>query len=141
MKLGIVSGYFNPVHEGHLQYIRESKSQCDILLCIVNNDEQVKVKKSKKFLDENHRAKILQAFSDIDLVVLSIDKDSSVTKTLESLKNLLPFYDLIFFNSGDRNPKDKSSINSSEEKFCLENNIDFKFLDLPKIYSSRELLS
>ena len=57
--IGIVSGYFNPIHRGHLEYINAAKKECDFLVVIVNNDLQVKLKKSKVFMDENHRFEIV----------------------------------------------------------------------------------
>ena len=41
-KIGIVSGYFNPIHRGHIEYINAAKQDCDYLVVIVNNDYQVK---------------------------------------------------------------------------------------------------
>ena len=60
MHIGIVSGFFNPIHRGHLDYINSSKKLCDYIVCIVNNDKQVLVKGSKLFMDEQHRMIILQ---------------------------------------------------------------------------------
>ena len=76
--IGIVSGYFNPIHRGHLEYINAAKKECDFLVVIVNNDLQVKLKKSKVFMDENHRFEIVSNLKATDSAIISIDKSPSV---------------------------------------------------------------
>ena len=49
--IGIISGYFNPLHIGHIEYANSAKEKCDYLICIVNNDHQVQLKQSAKFMD------------------------------------------------------------------------------------------
>ena len=79
-KAVIVSGYFNPIHKGHIEYINLSKKDADFLIVIVNNDFQRKLKGSKEFMDENERQIILKNIKAVDRVYLSIDKDSYVVK-------------------------------------------------------------
>jgi cytidyltransferase-like protein len=137
-KIGIISGYFNPIHIGHIQYINSAKEQCDYLICIVNNDYQVKLKKSSKFMDENHRLEIINNIKSIDKAVLSIDSDSSISATLELLTKDLNHKntEIFFFNSGDRSI---SNENLQEKYICDKNNINRVFIRLPKIFSSSEL--
>lgn len=140
MRIGIVSGYFNPLHSGHLEYINAAKKDCNFLIAIVNNDIQVNIKKSKKFMTENHRLNIISNIKNVDEAILSIDTaDTSIVNTLESLaeKYKLSSNELIFYNSGDRNQK---TSNRKEENICKKFNIESKFLPLPKIYSSSLLL-
>ena len=92
-----VSGYFNPVHVGHLDMFNEAKKLGDRLIVIVNNDEQVKLKGSAPFMNEKDRMRIIKAFKPVDEVILSIDtKDTSQCKTLSNIKPD------IFGNGGDR---------------------------------------
>ena len=89
-KLIIVSGYFNPLHKGHIEYFNTAKSEGDSLLVIVNNDNQRKLKGSKEFMLEDERCLIIKELSVTDIVILSIDNDRTVIKTLEILDiNLL----------------------------------------------------
>ncbi len=146
MNIGIVSGFFNPLHLGHLEYIEAAKQLSDKLVCIVNNDDQVSLKGTKKFLEQGHRYKIMQSIKYIDLCVMSIDTNSGVIDTLQSIRELFKYDNLTFYNSGDRKPEEGSNvnkqiINSFEVRYCGSANIDVKYLDLPKIYSSREILS
>lgn len=136
--IGIVSGYFNPLHAGHIHYINTAKKECDFLVAIVNNDLQVELKGSKKFMDEDHRVFIVSNLKSIDTVVKSIDNDKTVSETLKFVRFLFPekYHRFTFFNSGDRDP---TKTDKKEEYLCQELGIDIKFLDLPKIYSSSDL--
>ena len=91
-----VSGYFDPIHVGHLEYLRMAKELGDSLVVIVNNNYQCKLKKGKHFMDENDRIEIVKAFRFVDEVFLSIDQDRTVCKSLEAVKPD------IFANGGDR---------------------------------------
>ena len=59
----IVSGYFNPLHKGHLDLFENAKEAGDALIVIVNNDKQREIKGSKFFQDEQERVRIIQAIS------------------------------------------------------------------------------
>ena len=96
MKIVAVSGYFDPIHVGHLEYLRLSKKLGDKLVVIVNNNHQCVLKKGKPFMDEKDRVEIVRSLEMVDEVFLSIDDDKSVCKSLEKIK---PH---IFANGGDR---------------------------------------
>ena len=99
VKIVCVSGYFDPVHVGHLEYFKESKKIGSKLMVIVNNDEQAILKKGKAFMPVDERVKIIKEFRCVDFVVKSIDTDRTVCKTLETLEPK-PDY---FCNGGDQN--------------------------------------
>ena len=71
----IVSGYFNPIHKGHIEYFKNAKALCDKLFVIVNNDHQRELKGSKPFQDEQERLIIVSNIKAVDEAILSIDKD------------------------------------------------------------------
>ena len=96
MKKVAISGYFDPIHVGHLEYIELSKKLGDYLIVIVNNNHQCVLKKGKPFMDEKDRIKIIEAIEWVDEVFLSIDMDKTVCKSLEAIKPN------IFTNGGDR---------------------------------------
>ena len=73
-KIVVTSGYFNPLHIGHINLIREAKKLGEFLVVIVNNDEQVKIKGSDPFMPESERMEIIKALKHVDEVFLSIDK-------------------------------------------------------------------
>jgi cytidyltransferase-like protein len=137
MIIGIVSGYFNPLHLGHIDYINHARKHCNYLIAIINNDAQVILKKSIPFLNDAHRLKIVENLKSVDMCIMSKDTDETVCDTLKHINNLFGLHELKFFNSGDR---DATTVNSAETRLCEELGIEFVILHLPKIYSSSQLL-
>jgi cytidyltransferase-like protein len=105
MKKGmIVSGYFNPIHKGHIAYFNNAKALADELFVIVNNDHQRALKGSTEFQQEQERVFIISNIKSVDHSILSIDQDRTVCKTIEKIA--LDFgndYELSFANGGDQN--------------------------------------
>ena len=142
MNVCIISGYFNPIHPGHISLIRDvKKSKIDCkLVAIVNNDRQVALKNTVPFLDEIARCYILQNIREVDEVFLAIDEDSTVVKSLESIKVDARHknHKIFFCNGGDRHP-DSSAI--PEVQFCNSNNIELEYgFGDEKKYSSSILI-
>ena len=99
----IVSGYFNPLHKGHLELFHNAKSKGDKLFVIVNNDLQRELKGSKEFMLEDERVLILDEISVVDKVILSVDKDKTVRATIKKIYNSYnQDYELYFANGGDQ---------------------------------------
>ena len=100
----IVSGYFNPIHKGHIEYFNNAKALADELFVIVNNDNQRALKGSAEFQEEQERVFIVYNIKSVDHCVLSIDEDRTVCKTIEKItKDFGQEYDLHFANGGDQN--------------------------------------
>lgn len=103
LKIIIVSGYFNPIHKGHLEYFINAKSQGDLLFVIVNSDHQRALKGSKEFQKEEERLLIVEHIKEVDQAFLSIDQDRTVCKTLEYLHQQFGReFRLVFANGGDQ---------------------------------------
>lgn len=104
LKAVIVSGYFNPIHKGHLEYFNKAKALADELIVVVNNDQQRALKGSDAFQLEDERVTIVSNIKAVDKTVLSIDTDRTVRATLRKIA--LDYggkYDLAFANGGDQN--------------------------------------
>jgi cytidyltransferase-like protein len=100
----IVSGYFNPIHKGHIEYFQNAKTNGDKLFVIVNSDLQRALKGSKEFQDEIERVIIVSSLQVVDKCFLSIDKDRTVVETIKQIhKDYSEEYDLVFANGGDQN--------------------------------------
>jgi cytidyltransferase-like protein len=113
--IAIASGYFNPVHKGHIELFEKAKEIADKLIVIVNNDEQRELKGSAEFQTEDERCKIISSLRVVDSVLLSIDEDRTVRESLKLLYERYkkreettgmsgnPIeYKLIFVNGGDQ---------------------------------------
>jgi len=137
MIIGIVSGYFNPIHLGHIEYINESKKNCDYLIAIINNDEQVRIKGSIPFMNEHHRGQIVNNLKNVGYTIISKDSDFTVCKTIQFIKSIHSNDKLTFFNSGDRID---GNLDSTEQILCKSLGIEFVTLPLPKLYSSSKLI-
>ena len=109
----VASGYFDPIHVGHIEYLELAKKLGDKLVVIVNNDWQATLKKGKPFMNEKDRLKIVSSLKCVDEVFLSIDKDKTVCKSLEAINPD------IFAKGGDR-----FSDEIPESKICEKLNID-----------------
>lgn len=132
----IVSGYFNPLHKGHIEYFHLAKAKGDLLFVIVNNDHQRNLKGSKEFMLEQERILIVNELSIVDQVVLSVDQDRTVSNTLEKIhKEYSESYELFFANGGDQN-------NESIPESIICQKVGIKLLDGlgDKIQSSSWLL-
>ncbi len=100
----IVSGYFNPIHKGHLEYFNNAKALCDELFVIVNSDHQRTLKGSKEFQKEDERMIIVSNIKAVDKAILSIDQDRTVCETIRMIaRKYGAEYDLGFANGGDQN--------------------------------------
>jgi len=112
MKLVAASGYFDPLHVGHIEYLMRARTLGDKLVVIVNNDYQAGLKKGNPFMIEGDRIQIVRSLRMVDQVFLSIDLDPTVCKSLAFLKPQ------IFAKGGDR-----FSNEIPEAKVCQDNNI------------------
>jgi cytidyltransferase-like protein len=103
-KAVIVSGYFNPVHKGHIEYFQKAKKFADELFVIVNNDCQRALKGSKEFQDERERIFIIENLRLVDKCFLSIDIDRTVIESIRKIHSEYSNnYKLSFANGGDQN--------------------------------------
>lgn len=123
MKVVIVSGFFNPLHGGHLDMIEAAAKLGDRLIVIVNNDKQQIEKKGKVILVETNRARLLRALRVVDEVMIAVDDDMTVIRSLDFLASQYPSDELVFANGGDR---DSTKV-VPEADVCAANNIEMLF--------------
>ena len=136
--LVIASGYFNPIHKGHIEYLTRSKELGDKLFVIVNNDLQREMKGSKEFMSEDERKFIVESLKPVDWAVVSIDKNRLVDKSVEMIHSLYKdeFENFIFTNGGDQTEQ-----TIGEKLVCQKLNIKMVFGLGNKIQSSSWLLN
>ncbi len=119
MKRVIVSGYFNPLHGGHLDMIEAARLYGDYLIVVINNDKAQMIKKGKVILDEKNRMRLMRSLRLVDEVVLSIDEDLGQARTLREIRGMYPNDELIFCNGGDRDPN-KHALPETETQACID---------------------
>ena len=135
-KVIIVSGYFNPLHKGHIEYFLNAKKHGAKLFVIVNSDYQRKIKGSKEFMMEDERVFIINQLKIVDKSFISIDKDRSVCETIKLIHNEYSLkYDLCFANGGDQ-----TNDSIPEKPICKKLNISLIDKLGSKIQSSSWLL-
>lgn len=127
-----VSGYFDPLHIGHIEYFKLAKAiagKKGKLIVIMNTDEQALKKKNKVFMPLEERRKVIEAIRYVDEVYVSIDTDESVCKSLEVV------HPDIFAKGGDRFISE-----IPEAKICKK--LKIKMMDNlgKKIQASSELI-
>jgi len=133
----IVSGYFNPIHKGHIEYFHMAKTIANRLFVIVNSDYQRNLKESNEFMLEDERMLIINELKIVDKTILSIDKDRSVCKTIEQIYNdYSDDYEFSFANGGDQK-------NQSIPEFAICQKLGINLIDGlgNKIQSSSWLLN
>ena len=113
----IVSGYFNPLHKGHLELFQKAKASGDGLWVIVSSDLQRALKGNKEFMDENERLTIVSAIKYVDKALISIDKDKTQCATLAHLADEYGAnFELFFANGGDQNNESIPEVPVCKEK-------------------------
>ena len=137
MRIIICSGYANPLHSGHIQYLEEASRLGDRLVMIVNSDRQVEIKGSTPFMDQEERLKIVQALRCVDLAVVSKSKDGTVCSDLTLIRLLKNEEDTLVFAKGG----DRIKGNVPEEEICEKLGIEIVYgVGGEKTTSSSQLL-
>lgn len=103
MKIVLVTGGFDPLHSGHIEYFKAAKALGDKLVVGLNSDEWLERKKGRAFMPWNERAAIVENLSMVDTVIAFGDHDDSAVEAILKVKVMYPGDDIIFANGGDRN--------------------------------------
>jgi cytidyltransferase-like protein len=122
-RVSIVSGYFNPIHVGHLRMMEAARALTGYLVVIVNNDDQQMIKKGKIILPLKDRLEVVRALRVTDEAMAAVDDDSTVKRTLRVIREKFSDADLIFANGGDRS----SAAKISEADLCAQLGIELRF--------------
>jgi cytidyltransferase-like protein len=138
-KVVVISGYYNPVHAGHVEYARLAKEfagKDGLVYVIVNSDKQAVLKKKFSFVPENDRLAVMSALKYVDKAFLSIDKDRTVCKTIQMLCDTMEPKPTHFANGGDVTP----DAPCPEEVVCSQNGMQLVYGLGDKIQSSSWIL-
>lgn len=120
----IVSGFFSPLHDGHLDMIEAAAASGDKLIVIVNNNDQQLAKKGQLIMDEQARLRIVQALRVVDEAFVAVDEDRTVSASLAQIAEKYGAdHRLVFANGGDR----ESGAVVPEAAVCTDYGIEMIF--------------
>ncbi len=119
----VVSGYFNPIHLGHVRMLQAASELGDQLIVIVNNDRQQVLKKGKVIMSEDERLEVVRAVRYVDEALIALDDDPSIVRTLDQVARDHQDARLIFANGGDR----QSAADIPETEVCDRYGIEMRF--------------
>jgi cytidyltransferase-like protein len=117
----IATGGFDPIHSGHINYIKEAKKLGDVLIVGANSDAWLRRKKGQEFMPWEERASILSAIKDVDRVINFDDTDGSAKDAIRKVRSMYPDDKIVFANGGDRTHLDIPEMDTAD------NNIQFVF--------------
>ncbi len=122
-RVAIVSGYFNPLHVGHVRMMKAARAMADALVVIVNNDTQQVAKSGRVIRPLADRLEVVGSLAVVEEAVGSVDDDTTVSRSLAAVRERYPAATLVFCNGGDRS--DESSV--AEAAVCRELGIELAF--------------
>ena len=103
MKISVISGGFDPIHSGHISYIKSAKEFGDYLIIALNSDEWLVKKKGKAFMPFEERKNILENIAGVNEVIdFKDDSKGSAMNALIKIRHKYPDSKIIFCNGGDR---------------------------------------
>jgi len=119
MKIAVVSGGFDPIHSGHIDYISEAKENADYLIVALNSDHWLSKKKGRPFMEFSERKQILESIKYVDEVIDFDDTDGSCINALEKIKATYLDASIFFCNGGDRSEENIPEKNVEGIKFIF----------------------
>ena len=101
-KIVLVTGGFDPIHSGHIEYLKSAKKLGDVLIVGVNSDDWLTRKKGRPFMPITERVTLLENLKMVDYVILFNDTDNTAIEAIKNVKALYPHDTVVFANGGDR---------------------------------------
>jgi D-beta-D-heptose 7-phosphate kinase/D-beta-D-heptose 1-phosphate adenosyltransferase len=121
MTVVLVTGGFDPIHSGHIEYFKEAKKLGDTLVVGLNSNAWLERKKGKAFLPIDERMTIIENLKMIDMCIVFNDTDNTALDAIQTVRMLFPDDKIIFANGGDRNET------NIPEMFAQDPNLEFAF--------------
>lgn len=119
MKIVVVTGGFDPLHSGHIQYFTKAKELGDILLVGTNSDEWLTRKKGRPFMPISERMEIIKNIKPVGHCFSFNDNDDTAIGAIEYAKKMFPNGEIIFANGGDRTDKNIPEMGVPEVEFVF----------------------
>ena len=119
-KIVLITGGFDPLHSGHIAYIKAARELGDSLIIGVNSDEWLRRKKGQEFMSWEERAIIVSNLRDVDRVINFDDTDGSAKDAIRKVREIYPNAQIIFANGGDRTKENIPEMDLLSEMLHLE---------------------
>lgn len=123
--VAVVSGYFNPVHVGHLRLMEAAREGADRLVAVVNNDRQQRAKKGRQITGERDRLRLVEALTVVDEAFVAPDTGPGVGESLLAVRQRYPDAHIVFCNGGDR--RSAEDVPDEERRICAQAGIEMRF--------------
>jgi cytidyltransferase-like protein len=119
-RIVLITGGFDPLHSGHIAYIKAARELGDSLIVGVNSDEWLRRKKGQEFMPWEERATIIAALHHVDRVINFDDSDNSAKDAIKKVRAIHPQAQIIFANGGDRTKENIPEMDLLEEMLHLD---------------------
>jgi cytidyltransferase-like protein len=121
MKVVLITGGFDPLHSGHIAYIKAARSLGNLLVIGVNSDAWLERKKGRAFMPFTERSEIIKNLYQVHRVIEFNDDDGTAKDAIVQVRKMFPMDEIIFANGGDR------TADNIPEMDIKDNNLIFKF--------------
>ena len=115
----LVTGGFDPLHSGHIEYFKAAKALGNTLVVGVNSDSWLERKKGRAFMPSTERINIIQTLRMVDHCILFNDNDGSAIEAINNVKMMYPNSHIIFANGGDRTGKNIPEMSVKDVEFVF----------------------
>ena len=120
-KVVVITGGFDPLHGGHIDYIKAARELGDVLVVGVNSDEWLVRKKGRSFMPFEDRVSIIDALQGVDFAIPFNDRDGTAKDAIDWARKVYPNHTIVFANGGDRTQDNIPEMNTEDS------NIEFVF--------------
>lgn len=117
----VITGGFDPLHSGHINYINAARGLGNLLLVGVNSDEWLTRKKGKPFMPLQERITVIRALRGVDYAVEFDDSSGHACNAIAFARKVWPDHKIIFANGGDR------TADNIPEMEMKDDNLEFVF--------------
>lgn len=101
-RIVLVTGGFDPIHSGHIEYFKAAKQLGDKLVVGLNSDDWLTRKKGRPFMPYNERKIIIEELNVVDEVIVFDDSDDTASDAIRQVLSKYQNDEYIFANGGDR---------------------------------------
>jgi cytidyltransferase-like protein len=119
-KIVLVTGGFDPLHSGHIEYFKAAKELGNILVVGLNSDGWLARKKGQPFMPFKERSAIVENLYMVDHCILFDDNDGSSIEAIKNVRMMYPDAEIIFANGGDRTKENIPEMSYQDEKLTFK---------------------